>query len=311
MPDIGTGISAGVGALGLLAAGEAGDAADEAEELYQQQARTSAYMRAIGLEQWNIWKGTYLPYEQERMGMERRLLPTQEEATETAMRGDIMDRETYETTVAPVLNRIIEDAMAGVEDRSNYVVSRAAADVSTQFGVMRDQTQREMERRGVAPSEGGYGGRMERGAFMEAGARAREINRAREEETRRREDVNWQRRKEAYSIGSPLRQPRFPAGSAQAGGMQAGTGTQSLAGAARGFGEAGGGYRNIAGMYGDAASGAMGQAAGYFMENYGDRRIRDIFTGGGINPNAPAPLPRSAGVSPGASGYPEAIFREF
>ena len=152
---------------------------------------------------------------------------------------------------------------------------------------------------------------MEAGAFTEAGARAREVNRAREEESRRREDVNWARRTQAYSTGSPLRQPRFPGGGVQTQGQQIGTGVDTLAAASRGFGEAGGGYRGLAGDYGQAAGSAMGQAAGWFMDRYGDRKISNIFTGTGINPNAPAPLPRSAGVSPGAGGYPEAIFREF
>ncbi len=300
MPDVGTGIATGIGALGLLSASEAGDAADEAEELYQQQARTAALSRQIGLEQWNIWKQTYLPYDRERVGMQRRLLPTEETAQRTAMEGDVADRETYEQIVAPVLNRIIDDAMAGVEDRSNYVVSRAAADVSTQFGVAREQTQRNLERRGVRPSEGAMRGGMEAGAFAEAGERARQVNLAREEESRRREDVDFQRRKEAFSLGSPMRQPRFPAGVAQAGGMQAGTGSQTLGVAARGFGQAGTGYRQLAGMYGDVAGSAAQSATDYVMRRYGDRAIMG---GGGVTPKAPPALPATAGVSPGAEAY--------
>ncbi len=300
MPDVGTGIAAGSSLVGGYLAGEGGDAADEAEEYYQQAARTAAQQRAIGTEQWQLWKDIYLPYQRQQVAMEQRLLPTRERAEEAALRGDVMDRETYEREVAPVLTKIIDDAMAGVEDRRDYVVGRAAADVATQFGVQREQTQRELERRGVRPGAGQYQAGVRGVGLEEAGARASAVNVARESETRRQEDVNWDRRRQAFEMGAGLRQPRFPGAVAGTGGLTAESGARSLEGAGRGFTTAGGGYFDVAREYGGAARAGIGGALDIIGQKYGDVKFSDIWNrmsggpGGGVTPQTT----RTAGVSP-------------
>lgn len=99
-------------------------------------------------------------------------------------------------------DRMVAEAMDGVQTDYAGVTGRAAADVAQSFGRMRDAELRQLQRFGINPNSGGFAGALRRSGLTQAAAEAGAINQAREGERRWAQDANFGRLATVGGIGA-------------------------------------------------------------------------------------------------------------
>lgn len=160
----------------------------------QAQLSHEVSMRQLDLseEQWNTYVDTILPMEIEaqQMGLS---------AQELALKRGEKDYQLYTDFYAPLQEDFVTEAREGVEGQFDRVARDAGDRVDQQFDRERQMTRRALERKGVRPDAGSYGGTEEAMSHAQAAARANTINQAVESERDRVEDTNFNRK--AVALG--------------------------------------------------------------------------------------------------------------
>lgn len=114
-------------------------------------------------------------------------------------------RERYdamEGRYGELQDRMVAEALGGVQADYAGVTGRAAADVAQSFGRMRDAELRQLQRFGINPNSGGFAGALRRSGLAQAAAEAGAINQAREAERRWAQDANFGRLAAVGGIGA-------------------------------------------------------------------------------------------------------------
>lgn len=171
MPDIGTGVSAG---LSLFSASEGIDAADSAQSLDEAA----------------------LQLEIDRDRFNREIIEESNQFTRED-RGDFIGRRDRSRALYDPLQ---EEMIALAREGPDYdgAVSRADADVAQAYGIARDIEQRRQSRYGINPSSGRAASESRRLGNEEALSKVNARNRAYREE----DDKDWARKMAALGTGN-------------------------------------------------------------------------------------------------------------
>ncbi len=185
MPDVSTGITAGVGLLGASGSKSSAKRASKAEAaLLHQQAESLREQRARDAEQWATYKEHQLPLMIKQWEASDRLLPDIERARKLHLTAQVEDREFYDQTFRPLAPELVDRyrSIANEGYNDDYVAGRAASEYDKQHDVARASNQRQLSRAGVRVDSGLYRGMNDN--LELAGQRAAHINEARDTERR-------------------------------------------------------------------------------------------------------------------------------
>lgn len=203
MPDIGTAIG-GISAVGGLFGGDEGDGGEAQAAISEKQLKLAQQV-------YKDYRQFLLPFEKAQVGAETELLPLRSKAIQDYLESGIEDREFYEKNYLPVEEAFAKSSLDGVENRSEFLTSRAASEVDKQFANQRERTERDYGRMGLDDPGSGSNAGLRRGFDVaQAAARADQVNNARINEERRVEDVNYQRLAQGVNAGRGLRRSSQP-----------------------------------------------------------------------------------------------------